>query len=357
MQDNGIGVIDPQSDPRWDAFVAAHPSGWIYHLSGWKRALEASFPHMKGVALVKTDGPGGPVRAGLPLYLVTSILTGARLVSVPFGTLSTPLIDDDADWTPFLEAARALARNLGCSRVTIGSLRPLPSSYAGPFAEASPYRHHAISLKRDPAALLKTFDRTCVRQRISRGQASGLSVRAGETEDDFRSFFRLFMKTRKRVNRPTQPYRFLRAVWREFGPSGQCLLLLAAKDRTDLAGLLLLRYKDRVSAEWAASDDTYKNLSPNQFVFWEAIRRSIAAGYDLFDFGRTAKSNLGLMDFKNRWGTTVSDMYEIACPAPSGGAADDDEDSFLKRMIAKACGRAPDALQETLGNIIYRHLG
>jgi hypothetical protein len=71
MRFNAIDVIDPQSDPRWDAVVAAHPSGWITRLSEWKRVLEASFPRMKGIAPVRSEGPTAPVRAGLPLFLDT----------------------------------------------------------------------------------------------------------------------------------------------------------------------------------------------------------------------------------------------------------------------------------------------
>ncbi len=359
MVRNGIDLIDPGKDARWDAFVAGHPRGWIYHGSGWKRVLEKSFPHMRGYCLVKTDGRGGPIAAGLPLYLIPSALTGTRLVSVPFGTLSTPLIDDERDVPSFLEAAVSLARDLRCPRIIIRSLAPLAVPPAGPFGESGGFWHHSIALTKDPKELFKTFDRSCVRQRVTRAQSSGLAVREGATEADLRSFFNLFIRTRKRVGRPCQPFRFILAVWNEYHPSGQCRLLLARKGRADIAALLLLRSKGRLSAEWAASDETFKQFSPNHFLFWEAIQLAHAGGDKIFDFGRTSQFNKGLMDFKNRWGTTATPMFETVYPkrgdAPAETEAEDE--SALKRFLSTTCRLAPDFLQEPIGNFVYRHLG
>ena len=79
---------------------------------------------------------------------------------------------------------------------------------------------------------------------------------------------------------------------------------------TTVAGMILFKYKDHVSAEFACSNDEYFNLSPNHFVFWEAIKLAHKA----FDFGRTPASNKSLMDFKRHWGTNVIDMNHLYYP-------------------------------------------
>ena len=86
--------IDPQSDPRWDQFVESHPLGLICHLSGWKQVLEESFPQMKGryLAILSDDNS---IRAALPVFEIRSILTGNRLVSIPFATNCDPLISSN----------------------------------------------------------------------------------------------------------------------------------------------------------------------------------------------------------------------------------------------------------------------
>ena len=35
--------VDPQTDPRWEAFVAAHPDGLVYHHPAWLQALQPTW--------------------------------------------------------------------------------------------------------------------------------------------------------------------------------------------------------------------------------------------------------------------------------------------------------------------------
>jgi hypothetical protein len=63
-----ISFIEPESDPRWDEYVAQHPHGWICHLSGWKKVLEKSFTHMKGYYPAIVD-EAGTIKAALPVSL------------------------------------------------------------------------------------------------------------------------------------------------------------------------------------------------------------------------------------------------------------------------------------------------
>jgi len=62
----GIGLIDPLADRRWDRFVDQHPFGWITRLSGWKSVLEWTFPHMRGYYLTLCDS-AGVLKAALPI--------------------------------------------------------------------------------------------------------------------------------------------------------------------------------------------------------------------------------------------------------------------------------------------------
>jgi hypothetical protein len=352
-----ITTINSHKDPRWDEFVKRHPDGWLYHLSAWKRVLEMSFGHIRGYCLVIIDQENNRIIAGLPIFFVTSWLTGKRMVSMPFSTLATPLVSADDQLPVLLSAARALCESRRCSRLEIRTMRSFSGSVPAGFSEVSGYCHHAIDLSQPLEVLYKKLDRSCVRQRITRAEANNLSVQKGNSDSDLRDFYRLYLMTRRRVGRPGQPFRFFQSIWNEFHASGLCELIFACKDGKRLAGLLLLKYKKRVSAEWAASDDVYKNLSPNQFLFWEAIKLAHDNGFAFFDFGRTAQSNKGLMDFKNRWGATISNMYEIYFPQGYCKKADSDEISLIKRAISKICRVAPDFLQEPIGGFIYKHLG
>ena len=124
-------------------------------------------------------------------------------------------------------------------------------------------------------------------------------------------FYSLYVGTRKHLGLPPQPYGFIRSLWKTFAPSGAVEILAAELDGRQVAGILLLKYRERVSVEYSVHDERYRDLSPVHFLFWEAMKMSRAGGYRIFDLGRTAASNKSLMDFKRRWGTQVVDLPEF----------------------------------------------
>jgi CelD/BcsL family acetyltransferase involved in cellulose biosynthesis len=51
-----------------------------------------------------------------------------------------------------------------------------------------------------------------------------------------------------------------------------------------MATLILFMFRDRISAEFLASDDSYFNLSLNHLLFLEAINTAHDEGFKIFDF-------------------------------------------------------------------------
>ena len=90
-------LLTPEFFKKWDSFVETHPSGSIYHLSGWKKVLEESFKHITGEILAICEEDSSEIVAGLPLYLVNSKITGKRYVSSPFANFCDPLTSDPED--------------------------------------------------------------------------------------------------------------------------------------------------------------------------------------------------------------------------------------------------------------------
>jgi GNAT acetyltransferase-like protein len=353
---NRVILIDPVEDPRWDRFVMDHPFGWICHLSGWKQVLEKSFKHMKGhyFALVDQDNR---ITAGLPIYEVKSKLTANRLVSIPFATLCDPLISKQEDMNMLFRPILELFKKRKSKYIKTGTLFSHSLTQNNMFGVVDFYKHHYLTLDQSLKQLKKKFHRTCVRQRISRATKSNLKTKLGRDESDLSRFYKVYIGTRKRVGRPVQPYRYLRSIWEAFYPSKQIRLLLTEKDEKTIAGLLLFKFKDRVSAEFSASDEAYKDMSPNHYLLWKGIQMAHEEGYRIFDFGRTSPKNTGLMDFKRRWGTQVVDLTQLYFPKEIAKTTDQDEVSRKFKLVSKICKEAPNFAQEIIGKICYRHLG
>ena len=124
-----------------------------------------------------------------------------------------------------------------------------------------------------------------------------------------------------------------------FYPKDMIELPLAEKDNKIIAGMLLFKYKKRVSAEFAVSDKIFQKFSPNHFLFWNAIKISIREGFEIFDFGQTSPANKGLMKFKKRWGSEVVDLPHLYYPKESfAGNGTRNEDTLKYRIIKKSIG-------------------
>lgn len=352
-----MSLIDPVEDPRWDSFVLDHALGRISHLSGWKTVLESSFRHMKGYYLALSDPDTGEITAGLPLFDVQSWLTGRRLVSVPFATLCDPLISTSEDMGELFTAAAELANRLKAGYIEIRTFASHPLIHEERCDTRTLFTHHYLVLDADPEQLKKSFHRTCVRQRITRAVNSNVRLRVGDTAADLKLFYTLYVGARRRIGLPPQPYRFFRMLWEVFHPGRQVLLLLAEWNGQTIGALLLLRHKGRLSAEFLASDENFREISPDHFLFWEAIQAAYREGCTVFDFGRTSPQNRTLMEFKGRWGTATADLPCFYYPKEAGVAFQERRDSLPYRLVAALCRKAPDPALDCLGRLCYRHMG
>lgn len=349
--------IDPNRDPRWDAFVESHPHGWISHTSSWATILSSSFRHLSKRYLAMVDGESGKLTAGLALYEFRSWLTRNRLVSIPYTTLCDPLVGNRRDLERLLEAAVGLAEERGASYVEIRTLHTAEMIADPRFAGSRQYTHHYLRLDEDLQKLRKKFHGTSVRQRISRAEKRGLTVRVAQSEDDLRKFYDINLANRKRLGLPAKPYKFFQMMWRVLVPKNGVTLLVVEKGEETIGGMILLKFKERVSGEFLAWKDEYKGDCPSQLLWWHAIKSSHEAGYKVVDFGRTSKRNTGLMDFKRRWGCQVVDLPCFFSPARHVVRFADPEATFKRRVASTACRIAPQFISPSLGSFCYRHIG
>ncbi len=348
-------ILSARDKDNWDDFVEEHPAGWICHLSCWQEILEQSFSHISNSTLVLKSNES--IDAGLPLYTVKSRLTGTRIVSVPFASLCDPLVCDDQGMEYLFAKAQELYASAKASHIELRTFHHADLSIQDRCGVTADYSHHYLKLQDGPDALKKKFDRTCIRQRINRSLKSDITLKIGTDEEDLQKFYSLYVITRKRVLLPPQPYSFIRSLWRMLHPLNMLELLLAEKDGTVIAGMILLKYKNRVSAEYAVSDKNYQQFSPNHFLFWQAINRAFDGGYDIFDFGLTSKNNQTLLDFKKRWGSQVVDVKYYYYPKSEIEGGTSKENSAKYRLIQYLCKISPPFLLRRIGSFCYRHMG
>ncbi|MBS3917358.1 MAG: GNAT family N-acetyltransferase [Deltaproteobacteria bacterium] len=351
-----VTLIDPIKDPRWDAFVENHPFGWICHLSGWKKVLETSFPHMKGHYLVLVDGEN-KIRAGLPVFEVRSWLTGNRLVSIPFATVSDPLISSQEEFRELFDATLELSTKLKIFNIQIKALTSQKLVEEIPLKFQRYYVHHYLLLNKGLDEIKKSFHLTAVQQPIQKLHKANLRLYIGNAKADLYDFYHLYDQTRKRLGLPTQPYNLFEVLWETFMPINKILVLLAKQEGHVVAGHIYFKFNKRMSMEFEGWDRNYHYLTPNHFIIWEAIKMAHSEGYQIFDFGRTSPEDTGLIKFKERWGTKTATFMEIVYPPHHLQVSDSKEKSLKYRLARKVCQTVPNPGRKIISHFCYRHLG
>jgi CelD/BcsL family acetyltransferase involved in cellulose biosynthesis len=339
--------LDPLSDPRWAGFVDRHPRASIFHTRGWLEALHRTYRYVPSVLTTAT--PDEELRDGIAFCRVDSLLTGRRLVSLPFADHCEPLVEDAGNLEAMLKSPQC--------RLAPGEymeLRPRTASVV-PRTDLAPcgsYHLHTLDLARTPDELLRSFHRDGVQRKLRRAQREGLVCEEGRSEALLDEFYRLFVMTRRRHGLPPQPPDWFRNLSLCLGDA--LTVRIASRNGRAIAGLITLRHRHTLVYKYGASDARFHNLGGVMLLFWSAIQAAKRQGLMEFDLGRSDLADTGLVRFKDHWGTTRSTLTYFRRPEAAALRCDQRSGSRLARTILT---HAPDGLLRLAGRLLYRHAG
>jgi hypothetical protein len=345
--------IDPLSDPRWEQFLARHPSSSVFHSPGWLQALRRTYGYEPIV--FTTSAPGQALKNGIAFCRIQSWLTGHRLVSLPFCDHCEPLLDTQGDLSVILSLLQRESSNGHWKYIEIrplsseGLIEPVP----GPLGKSKEYILHRLDLRPEPQELIKNFHMSCVRRQIKKAEKEGLTYEAGHSETLLVKFYQLLLLTRRRHQIPPQPLAWFRNLI-------DCLddkvsIRVASWNGRPIASILTLSYKDTVVYKYGCSDENFNHLAGTTFLFWRTIQDGKRLGALKFDLGRSDPDNAGLIAFKDHWGAAQSRLLYFRFPAP--WPLPPEESGWMQRVTKRVFGRLPDSLLTKAGEVLYRHIG
>jgi len=352
---NAVELIDPLSDTRWDSFVTNHPSGSIYQHSCWLKVISLTHKHVEPLCFIIED-EGCNIRAAIPCFIVKSMLTGTRIVSLPFSSYCDPLVDCTEDFVRLLDRIIAEIENISASYYELRVFRRAGLMKDDRLRRHNYYKIHVLDTTEGFEKARISFHKKSIVSSVNKSLRCGVIVRRGRSEIDLRKYYFLHATTRKQLGFPIQPYRFFENIWEILHPQGYSTLLLAEYDRKAIAGAVFFKYKDTVSYEHSASNQKYLKLRPNNLIVWKAIEMACSEGYHYFDFGKTPPENKGLLDFKRRWGARMYDLPYFYYPQIKGAMSLEQNDLKFRlfRSIEK---HMPLPVAKAMGRIAYHHLG
>ncbi len=350
-----VRLIDPAADKRWDSFVQRQPHGCLYHQSRWAELIRTTYGfETRYLALESAN----VILAAVPLFLVRSWFTGKRLVSLPFSDYCNPLVRSSDDFALLLRQAQQVASDSGAKQVElryIGSDAPPASGFV---LQNRSHVNHILDLS-EPLEIVKAkFHKNQVLRNLRKAQKEGVQLVAAQTEDDMRLFYGLYLRTRRQNGLPAMPFKFFRNLWRLLFPRKMLHVLLALHASRPVAGIVLARDHQTMFYLYGGSNASTRVRGASQLLLWQAIQMAHASGLAVFDFGRTAVNNQGLLEFKRNWGTverTISTFTwsetQVSCSLLLNRRP-------AKRPVATAVfRRMPLPVLRLAGHFIYKHIG
>lgn len=356
-----IVELDPRHDRRWEAFVAAHPDGLIYHHPAWLGVLEEVYGY-EPICLA-CEAPEGQLRGILPLVHTRGLITGRGLVSLPRTPVAGPLALEQRDAAALVRAAVERVRGEPGARL---QLRAPAAQLDGIVADGagSPWElTYLLELAERPEGLRFGSSRNHARIRwaVNKAARQGVRVRPAETEGELRSWYQLYLDTMRWHAVPPRPYRFFRVCWDRLRPRGLFRLLLAEQGEAGrsrlLAGSILLMFGQTVYYAFNGRRRGELSLRPNDAIQWRAIHDACRDGFRRYDFGAVVEDDHGLAEFKAKWGAGPRWVHRYAYPVARGAERGASRLGRPARRLANAAWRRlPLQVTALLGNYLYTHL-
>ena len=217
------------------------------------------------------------------------------------------------------------------------------------------YCLHNLDLRPDLTTLFRNLQKSSTQRRIVRAEHEGLIYEAGRYDALLDAFWNMLLITRRRHRIPPQPKSWFRNLIDCFGEALQ--IRVAFKEKRPVAAILTLRHKDTLVYKYGCSDPRFNALGGNHLLFWRTIQEAKREGLRAFALGRSDCDNVGLLTFKDRWGSTRSTiMYSrFTVSPPSGFGASRIE--WMTRIGKRVVPSLPSCLLRIAGSVLYRHIG
>ena len=341
-------------DSDLNNFIEQQATDAFYYSQDWFDLITRLYGY--SVIPLTVTNADGKITGFLPLCSMQSVLTGSRLVALPFSDHCPLLAVDEASANALIAQAIHLAQQ---RKVRYLELRTgINDVIAGrsELIEGNLYVTWLLPLATDPDRMWSGL-RKPVQRQIRKSEGLGVKIRLAQRREDIEYYYRLHLQTRcKKHGMPSQPRCYFYWLWDAFAARGAMKLLLAEYEERVIAGMILLASGTTIRYAYGASDESYLNLAPNNLLLWTAIKLGCTESYRTFDLGRTARDNEGLMEFKRRWGATQEPLPYYYYPSMAG-LASTSETSWKFRLLTSYWKRLPVRVAGPLGGSLYKHLG
>jgi FemAB-related protein (PEP-CTERM system-associated) len=282
-----------EAESRWDRFVVDNPGGTFFHQTSWKRVIEKTYRYRPFYFYAERNGQ---ITGVAPAFLVSNLLTGRCLISVPFAVYGGVCASDKESESALIRHLEYLAREL---RVQYVELRNRSGEILPQYHANERYSTFTIPIVLDTDTLYNGFPKD-IRYMIRKGEKAGLKARSGL--DQIGLFYDLVSINLRRLGTPAFPRTLFENLIAEY--PGQLDLTIVYSGSKAVSGGLSFLFREWMQPYYVGSLDEAKGMAANNFLWWKLIQIAAENGRSTFDFGRS-KNGSGNFDFKKKWNPKI----------------------------------------------------
>ena len=349
--------IEPH-DPRWDAYVRAHPRATLYQLGAWARILAGAYRFEPRYLALEDEQ--ARLHGVLPLLYKNGLVSDPRVRSLPVFPAGGPLADTHEQEAALVRAARDTA---------LGDARALavisPADYSAELEDFVTDRlppRWVLPVPPDPDALRAGWRKTSnnLFRSLKKADKAGFAFRATDDPRDLRRFYRLYLQTMRKHRTLPRSLRQL-TLTRDCLAPGEFRLFVVERGGEPAAAGVFHVFGGTVELIYNGSNERMLDLRPNHALYWNVIRWAAEQGHTAFDFGE-ASPTTSLGRFKSQWAEPVPNYRYTwragAQPsrAESLAAASYEVEQGEDGLVAKAWRRAPLPITRAGATLAYRYL-
>ena len=283
--------FDPATDEARDAFVRGSAAASIFHLAGWRRAVEQTFGHEARDLVAWRDGR---VVGVLPLFLCRTPFGKKHLISTPYGVYGGPVGESPDVERALGDAAVAMAKSDGVGRLELRCFRE-------PALELVPSELYATFIQPLPATTEEVWTRMPKRARAEVRKAierHGLVMCQGDWYLD--DLFKMFHDSKKGLGSPGLPKRWFENLKRELGEAA--VIHMARTPDMPIAATMSFVFRDTIYFYYVGTiQDANRNFNATNYLVTRLQEWGVTRGLKNFDLGRS-RVDSGPYEFKKHQG-------------------------------------------------------
>lgn len=278
-------VEESQNFAGWQSFVDSCDSASIFQTSYWAKAFQEAG---RGTLLIIARDTNGEINGGmlstyneysfLKLHFIPSIqATGAPLVH------NTNNIQLLRRITSFFEQK---AKELGASSCYVRSFFPFDNIFVNQLNYHIEQGGLPCTVIVDlPKSVDELWRNLASRGRrgIRKAERFHLEIEQGRSSNDLLAYYQICESTCNRLKLPLPSLKVYKSLFRTFASEDKIKLFLARYKGNPIAGVIVVRWKDKMWGLHGASFSEYWHLNPNLLIHWNIMKWGIDNGVKIYD--------------------------------------------------------------------------